>query len=447
MTAELFPALIIARKRDGHELTAAQIRGFVDGASRRARSGGDAAATDWADYQLSALLMAITLKGMTARETADLTRAIIESGQVANLSRVKRPKVDKHSTGGVGDKISLVLAPMVVACGAAVPMVSGRGLGHTGGTLDKLESIRGFRVDLTLEEYAAQIEKIGAALIGQTKELAPADKTLYALRDVTATVESIPLICASIMGKKLAEGIDALVLDVKFGSGAFMPDAARARELAQAMVAIGQSMGKPVRAVLTAMDQPLGRAVGNAVEVAESLACLRGEGPADVMEVTYALGEQMLVLAGLAKTAAEARPALEQAVRSGAALNVLRAIVAAQGGDSRVVDQPDLLPAAPVHQDVPAEAEGFVQAVDARAVAMAALRLGAGRVRTTDPVDPAVGVTAIVKIGERIAAGERLCTVRARTRAAAAEAAEAIRQAIRVGPDAPAPQRLVREIL
>src|SRR5687768_4410315 len=285
----MFPQHIIAKKRDGHVLTPEEIDAFVRGATDGS----------WADYQLSALLMAIFLRGMTAEETAGYTDAMMRSGIVADLSAVPGTKVDKHSTGGVGDKISIPLAPMVAACGVPVPMISGRGLGHSGGTLDKLESIPGFRTDLTLDAYRDQITRAGCALIGQTKELAPADKKLYALRDVTATVECVPLICGSILSKKLAEGIDALVLDVKFGRGAFMKTKADARELGAALVQAGRAGGKNVRALLTAMEQPLGRAVGNALEVAESIACLRGQGPADLMEVTYALGVQMLILGGI----------------------------------------------------------------------------------------------------------------------------------------------------
>jgi pyrimidine-nucleoside phosphorylase len=423
MSRSLLPAQIIARKRDGLALEPAEIAAFVRGASDGS----------WPDYQLAALLMAITLRGMTASETAELTRAVMASGVVADLSAIRRPKVDKHSTGGVGDKVSLPLAPMVVACGAAVPMISGRGLGHTGGTLDKLESIAGFNVNLTLEQYRDQIARVGAALIGQTAELAPADKKLYALRDVTATVESIPLICASIMGKKLAEGIDALVLDVKFGRGAFMTEKAKARELAEAMVAIGQAMGKPVRAVLTAMDQPLGHAVGNAVEVAESIACLHGQGPADVMEVTYALGAEMLQLAGLARTADEARERLSRAVASGAALQVFRAIVIAQGGDVRMVDDPSRLPAAPHQVTVESQVAGYVQTVDARKVALAALGLGAGRRKAGDPIDPSVGISRLVKIGDQVQPGMILATVHAASSASAAIARAEIGAAIGIG--------------
>ena len=310
----MFPQHIIARKRDGHALTRDEIQAFVRGATDGS----------WADYQLSALLMAIFLRGMTPEETAHYTDAMMRSGIVADLSSVPGIKVDKHSTGGVGDKVSILLAPMVVACGVPVPMISGRGLGHSGGTLDKLESIPGFRTDLSLDAYRAQVARIGCALIGQTKDLAPSDKKLYALRDVTATVECIPLICGSILSKKLAEGIDALVLDVKFGRGAFMKTKAEARKLAEALVAVGKAGGKQVRALLTAMDQPLGRTVGNALEVAESIACLRGDGPADLMEVTYALGAHMLILGGVAKTEAEAKTKLHRVVADGSALDKLR---------------------------------------------------------------------------------------------------------------------------
>ena len=308
MQPRVFPQAIIARKRDGHVLTPDEIAAFVHGVVRN----------DWTDYQAAALLMAIFLRGMTEEEISCLTETMMRSGVVADLSGVPGVKVDKHSTGGVGDKVSLVLAPLVAACGAPVPMMSGRGLGHSGGTLDKLESIPGFRVDLPLDVYAAQLGRIGVAMIGQTAELVPADRKFYALRDATATVESIPLICASIMSKKLAEGIDALVLDVTFGRGAFMKEKPQARELAAAMVRIGRAMGKPTRALLTSMDQPLGRTVGNAVEVVESIEALKGQGPADLMEVTYALGVHMLLLARIASQPADARRRLETAVASGA---------------------------------------------------------------------------------------------------------------------------------
>lgn len=428
MRASLFPQHVIARKRDGEVLTPAEIAAFVRGATEGT----------WADYQLTAMLMAIFLRGMTAEETAAYTAAMMRSGVVADLSHVPGIKVDKHSTGGVGDTVSLPLAAMVAACGVPVPMISGRGLGHSGGTLDKLEAIPGFNVNLSLDEYRAQVARIGCALIGQTRDLAPADKKLYALRDVSATVECIPLICGSIMAKKLAEGIDALVLDVKFGRGAFMKDQAEARELAQAMVAIGVAMGKNVRALLTAMDQPLGRCVGNAVEVAESIACLRGEGPADLMEVTFALGAEMLVLGGVAGDLAAAQTQLERVVADGSALAKFGEIVAAQGGDARVIDDPTgVLPSAAQQVPLVAAKAGYVTDVDAMGVALAAVRLGAGRVRVEDVVDPAVGVTALVKVGERVEVGQPLCVVHANDDDAWAEAEVRLRDAISVGEVAP----------
>jgi pyrimidine-nucleoside phosphorylase len=433
----LFPQHVIARKRDGAVLTPREIAAFVSGATDGS----------WEDCQLSAMLMAIFLQGMTPAETAELTVAMMRSGSVADLSAVRLPKVDKHSTGGVGDKVSLHLAPMVAVCGAAVPMISGRGLGHTGGTLDKLESIAGFRVALSLAEYREQIGKIGVALIGQTADLAPADRKLYALRDVTGTVESVPLICASILSKKMTEGIDALILDVKFGRGALLPEKPRAIALARALVEIGRAMGKPVRAVLTAMDQPLGRAVGNALEVAESISCLRGEGPADVMEVTFALGEQMLMLVGAAGSAAEARLKLAGGLASGAALAKFREIVVAQGGDVRMVDEPSLLPASRLRERLLAPAGGFVRDVDARGVALAALRLGAGRAHAGDKIDPAVGIDRLVKIGERVAPGSALCVIHANDEAALAEAQSMLAQAITVGDTPGAAPKLVDEII
>jgi pyrimidine-nucleoside phosphorylase len=313
--------------------------------------------------------------------------------------------------------------------------------------LDKLESIPGFNVSLPLDAYRAQLEKIGLALIGQTADLAPADKKLYALRDVTATVESIPLICGSILSKKLAEGIDVLVLDVKFGRGAFMKDKAKARELAQALVSVATTMGKPTRAVLTAMDEPLGRAVGNSLEVAESIECLRGRGPADTMEVTYALGEQMLLLAKVAATKAEARSKLEASIASGAALEKFREMIAAQGGDARVVDEPMRLPQAKLKVVLAAAKSGWVSEVDAMGVALAALRLGAGRAKASDAVNHAVGVSGLVKIGERVEAGEPLATIHADDEAALAEAKVMLARAIVIGDAGGAPVRLIDELI
>lgn len=398
-SASPFPQHIIARKRDGHALTDAEIQAFVRGAT-------DAS---WEKYQLSAMLMAILLKGMTPAETAALTDAMMRSGRMADLSAVPGIKVDKHSTGGVGDKVSLPLAPMVAACGVPVPMISGRGLGHSGGTLDKLESIPGFRTGLSLAEFESQVARIGCALIGQTRDLAPADRTLYALRDVTATVECIPLICASILSKKLAEGIDALVLDVKFGGGAFMKSLDQARELAEALVSVGRAGGKQVRALLTAMHEPLGRNVGNALEVEESIACLHGRGPSDLMEVTFALGAHMLVLGGVIKDLASANLKLRHAVDSGAALAKFRDIVASQGGDVAAIDNPTLLPQSNRTVSIPSPTTGYISRVDAMGIALAALDLGAGRARVEDAIDPAAGISRVVKVGEPISHGAPLC--------------------------------------
>jgi pyrimidine-nucleoside phosphorylase len=437
MPGFLPPSSVIARKRDGFALTREEIASFVQGATDGS----------WADYQLSAMLMAIYLRGMNRAETAELTAAVMRSGGAVDLSGVKAPKVDKHSTGGVGDKISLHLAPMVAACGVCVPMVSGRGLGHTGGTLDKLESIPGFRVDLTLAEFAAQVGKVGLAMIGQTGEMAPADRKLYALRDVTATVDCDPLICASIMGKKLAEGIDALVLDVKFGRGAFMPTRARARQLAEAMVEIGASMQKPVRAVVTAMDQPLGRTVGNALEVVESIEFLHGSGPADVEEVTFALGEQMLLLAGVAADAGEARGRLKDSIASGAAWAKFREMVGAQGGNLPAIDDPRRMPRARLQAPLISARGGYVRSVDALEIARAALWLGAGRSRADESIDPAVGISDLVKVAERVPPGGALCTIHASAEGSLAEARANLEKAIALGDEPVAAPRLVGEII
>lgn len=417
------PTTIIAAKRDGRRLERSQIDAFVDGVTHGI----------WTDYQASALLMAIFLNGMDPAETADLTLAMLRSGASANLSTVRVPKVDKHSTGGVGDKVSLVLAPLVAACGVAVPMISGRGLGHTGGTLDKLESIPGFRVQLGLREFERTVAELGLCLIGQTQEIAPADRKLYALRDVTATVESIPLICASILSKKFAEDIDALVLDVKHGAGAFMREPAQAQALAEVMVAIGRQLGKPVRVLLTSMEQPLGRAVGNAVEVVEAIETLKGRGPEDLVEVTLALGVEMLLAAGVCRTAGDASKQLYGALSSGAALRKFRAVVEAQGGDPRCVDDPALLPRSPVHMPLLAPRDGYIQTVEPKEIALALLSLGAGRVRASDSVDPAVGLTDLVKVGQRVRAGEPVAVLHCRGGDGAAQVAERIRSAIEIG--------------
>lgn len=400
---KLRPQEIIARKRDGLALSREEIQQFIDGVV----SG------EFKDYQATALLMAIVLKGMTAEETGFLTEAMMRSGRIVELPEITRPKVDKHSTGGVGDKVSLILAPLAAACGLCVPMMSGRGLGHTGGTLDKLEAIPGFRTQLNDTEYRQQLRSIHQAMIGQSVDMVPADRKLYALRDVTATVESVPLICASILSKKLAEGIDALVLDVKFGHGAFMPDEASGRELAESLVAISAQMGQPTTALLTRMDQPLGRMIGNSLEVIEAIDCLRGGGPGDLMEVTYALCAEMLMLGGLHATEAEAKKALESAIACGAALEAFRELVEAQGGDASVIDDKSRLPLTSQTKDFVLNHEHalYVSALEAKSFGQAACLLGAGRVSTDSKIDPAVGLELLKKIGDHVEPGEAIVRI------------------------------------
>jgi thymidine phosphorylase len=382
---------LIRAKRDGQRLADDEIRWLFEAYARH----------EVADEQMSALLMAIYFRGLDRTELRTWTAAMIASGDRLDLSSVGRPTVDKHSTGGVGDKVSLILAPLVAACGAAVPQLSGRGLGHTGGTLDKLESIPGFRAGLTPDETIAVLASVGCVICAAGSGLAPADRRLYALRDVTGTVESIPLIASSIMSKKIAEGTSALVLDVKVGSGAFMTSYDRARELAETMVALGEEHGVRTRALLTRMDVPLGRAVGNAVEVAESVAALQGDGPADLMEVTLALARQMLALAGI-----DADPAA--AIADGRALEAYRAMVRAQGGDP---DAP--LPQAAHIQVLTAPASGWLTGLDALAVGIAAWRLGAGRARKEDDVSASAGIICLAKPGDRVQAGQPLLELRA----------------------------------
>jgi len=392
---------VIRKKREGEPLSTAEINWMVEGIARG----------DVADYQWSALLMAIVLRGMGPSETAALTAAMMRSGVVVDLSMIPGPKIDKHSTGGVGDQTSLILAPIAAAVGVVVPMVSGRGLGHTGGTLDKLESIPGFQVKLDLDRYREVLRETGLVMIGQTAEIAPADGFLYALRDATATVESVPLLAASIMSKKLAEGIDGLVLDVKTGDGAFMREFEGSRLLAETMCDIGRSMGKRVVALITRMDQPLGRAVGNAVEVAESLECLRNQGPTDLTALSVELAAEMVVLAGLAKTIDEARAACVQTLKDGSALDRFRRLIEAQGGDPRVVDDPGLLPRARRTIEAKSERDGFVGSLAARPVGQATMLLGAGRARVDSTIDPAVGVILHKKVGDWVEKGEPLYTL------------------------------------
>ena len=419
---------LIERKRDGGRLSDDELQ-FIAVA---------AAEESVPDYQLSALLMAIFWRGLDGPETRALTSAMLATGSVLRRPAGAGPWIDKHSTGGVGDKTSLVLAPLLASVGVAVPMMSGRGLGHTGGTLDKLESIPGFRTDLSLAQAEAQIASLGCALIGQTAEIAPADRRLYALRDATATVECIQLIAASIMSKKLAEGLTGLVLDVKRGSGAFLPELDRGLELARTMIALGEAAGVPVVTLLTAMDRPLGNACGNALEVVECLDTLRGGGPDDLWTVTEALAIEMLRLARPELNDASARTILRGAIESGAAFDKFRAIVAAQGGDPATLDTPALLLRAPEVGTVVATRSGVVQAIPPRPVGHAVIALGGGRTRVEDGVDPAVGVVFAVRVGDEVQAGAPLATVHARTPAALADGCARIGALVAIGDEPPA---------
>lgn len=413
---------IIEKKKWGQALNEAEIRFFAEAA----------AAKSVPDYQLAAMLMAIRLNGMTDEETTLLTLAMRDSGDVVDLSSIPGIKVDKHSTGGVGDTTTLVLAPLVAACGAPVAKMSGRGLGHTGGTLDKMESIPGMRVALTEEAFLKQVREIGVAVVGQTGRLAPADRTLYALRDVTATVDSIPLIVSSILSKKLAAGSDAIVLDVKTGSGALMRDLESSIHLAEIMVRVGTLAGKPTVALISGMDQPLGTHVGNALEVREAIDILAGRAGGDLKEVSLTLGGFMLMLAGKAGSHDEAVRMLEAALDRGAGLRKLREMIAAQGGDPRVCEDPDLLPQAPVRKTVFCGQAGYVSKMDTTALGLAAQAMGAGRLRAEDPIDYAVGYVLRVRLGDQVTPETPLCELHARTGADAVQAEAAIRAAISI---------------
>ena len=440
---------IIRKKRDARELSREEIAFLVDGATRGSV----------ADYQLAAWLMAVVWRGMTPAESAALTEAMLRSGEVLDFSDIPGAKVDKHSTGGVGDKTSLVVAPVVAAARAAgkahrvpvpqvsVPMISGRGLGHTGGTLDKLESIPGFNVNLSLAEFRSVLEKCGCALIGPTPEIAPADKKLYALRDVTATVESPFLICASIMSKKMAEGIDALVLDVKTGSGAFMKKRADAEYLAQLMVETGKRMGKKVVALLTDMDQPLGRKVGNALEVVEVLEILDGKGPEDLRGLCDELSAWMFVLGGRVQTVAQGRELAAEMIASGKAREAFREIVRLQGGDSSVVADPGRLPRAQHQQRVAAVRDGFVTSIQCEQVGIASMILGGGREKMSDAVDPAVGLVLEKKRGDAVKAGETLGVLHYNSDLRLRESAELLVESFEIGLQAPPPSPVVQKII
>jgi pyrimidine-nucleoside phosphorylase len=424
---------LIERKRDGGRIEPGEWHALA-----RAYAAGHVP-----DYQMAAFLMACYLRGMDRAETASLTDAMLRSGESLDLSHLGVPRIDKHSTGGVGDKVSIVLAPLVASVGVAVPMMSGRGLGHTGGTLDKLESIPGFRTDLTLDEARAQLERLGCVLIGQTGEIAPADRKMYALRNATATVESIPLIAASIMSKKLAEGLTGLVLDVKRGSGAFLPELERGLELARTMIELGADHSCPTVVLVTAMDRPLGRACGNALEVEEAILGLRGEGPEDLMTVTYALGAEMLLLAGKAASRDEATGILREAVASGRAAERLRQIIEAQGGNPAVVDDPAVLPQAGECEIYRAPRRGFVARVEPRAVGRGVVAIGGGRETLDDQLDAAAGFVITARPGAWVEAGEPLATVFAANSVGVAAGRAALRAAIVIADEADLPLPLI----
>jgi pyrimidine-nucleoside phosphorylase/thymidine phosphorylase len=428
---------VIQKKRDGRELSGEEIGFFIDGYTRGAIP----------DYQASALAMAVFFKGMTPAETVALTESMMRTGEVLDLRELPGPKVDKHSTGGVGDKTSLVLAPLAAACGVYVPMISGRGLGHTGGTLDKLESIPGFRVGLSLDEFRSVLRKAGLGLIGQTPEIAPADRKLYALRDVTGTVESRPLIAASIMSKKMAEGIDALVLDVKTGDGAFMVKEEDSRALAEAMLAIGRGMGKKIVALITDMDQPLGRTVGNALEIVECIETLQGRGPKDLDTLSVELAAWMLSLAGAEETLDAARARVVKVLASGAGLRKFEEVIGLQGGDPRVCDDPSRLPRAAETVELRAERGGRVTGIACRAVGHAAMLLGAGRETVDSGIDPAVGLVLRKKVGDPVEVGEPLATIHVNDRSRLDEAVGLLRHAIRVGAEPITPRPLIHAVL
>lgn len=427
------PVTLIAKKRDGLAHSPQEIQAIVQGLLDGSI----------ADYQMSAWLMAAWLRGLNPDETLALTNAMLNSGVVLKLPSVKTPKVDKHSTGGVGDKISICLAPLVAACGVAVPMISGRGLGHTGGTLDKLEAISGYQTRLDTKRFEQIVRQVGTSMIGQTDALAPADRRIYALRDVTATVESIPLITASILSKKLAEGIDGLVLDVKVGEGAFMRDLAAARALAKSLVRIGSLAGKKVTALLTDMNVPIGRTIGNALETREAIEVLRDGGPADTRELTLLLGTEMLRVAGVTKSGAIARQQLEQALGDGTALECFVKMVHAHGGDVRQVEHPERLPATKQRVAVTVSRSGWLTACNPRALAWVGVDMGAGRKRADQSVDPAVGIELARVVGERVEPGEPLAYLHVQRKSDAKPLIDRVAAAFTIGARKPRPRALL----
>lgn len=428
---------IIRKKRDGHELTRAEIGFLVRGYTLGKIP----------DYQMSAWLMAALLRGLNREETAFLTDAMLHSGEVLDLSEFSPAKIDKHSTGGVGDKTSLILAPLAAAGGLIVPMISGRGLGHTGGTLDKLESIPGFNANLSTARFREVLRACGCGMIGQTAEIAPADRLLYALRDVTGTVESPPLLCSSIMSKKLAEGIEGLVLDVKTGSGGFMKTDEGSAFLAELMVETGHRMGKKTIALITDMDQPLGLRIGNALEVEESIAVLRGAGPEDLRELCWELAAWMFHLGGRATTIEEGKRLASKLIQSGQAFEKFREIVALQGGNTAAIDDPTLLSKAAHALDVTSPGSGYVNAIQCEDVGTACVLLGGGREKKEDSVDPAVGIVLHKKVGDRVAAGEPLCTLMYNSETRAASARALLEKSYQIADSPPPPRKLIRRVI
>lgn len=429
---------LIQKKRDGGELTSEEISFLIEGYSRG----------DIPDYQMSAWAMAVLFRGMTPAETASLTLAMARSGDQVDLSPIRGIKVDKHSTGGVGDKTTLIIGPLVASAGIPVAKMSGRGLGHTGGTIDKLQSIEGFHTELSRDDFMIQVNDIGLSVIGQSGNLAPADKKLYALRDVTGTVESIPLIASSIMSKKIAAGADAIVLDVKAGSGAFMKTVKDAEELARAMVSIGTAVGRQTSAVISDMDQPLGFAVGNALEVREALDTLKGQGPEDLTELCLTLGAHMVVLGGKSDSFNEAKELLRTQLANGEALAKFRTFVAAQGGDESIADQPEKLPEAPYSDEVITEDAGYVSAIEAEQIGLAAMLLGAGRATKDADIDYAVGLTLRKKIGDEVKPGDTLAVLHVRERnETAKQVADRVRRAFTIQSEKPGARPLLLSVV
>jgi pyrimidine-nucleoside phosphorylase len=428
---------LIHRKRDGEELAPEEIEFLIEGYTNG----------DIPDYQMSAFLMAVFFSGMTDREVSRLTECMLRSGDTVDLSSVPGVKVDKHSTGGVGDKTSFIVAPLAAAAGVVVPMMSGRALGHTGGTLDKLESIPGFRTDLTAEEFTAQLAEHGLAFIGQTERLAPADRKLYALRDVTGTVESIPLISSSIMSKKLAEGVDALVLDVKVGNGAFMKKQVDARRLAQTMVGIGRRLDKKVQALITDMNQPLGYAIGNALEIMEASQTLQNAGPADLTKLCLELAARMIFLGKKAATLEEARLTAEKHLVDGSAYHKFKQVVAAQGGNPQALDKFELLPNATGMREITSPRAGYVSTIYAEDIGVASNMIGAGREKREDAIDPAVGIILEVKVGEKVDAGSILCRLYYTKEDHVDEAANRVEDAFRISGQKPDERELILEVV